>query len=161
MPRPSKLLDIPRTSALLAALLLIVYAVPASSQTRYSYSSDGSEVNDSQTGLIWRRCAEGMVWVAGTCSGSPFVFTHEAALTQAQIQVGWRLPNIKELSSLAAFQRGSSGINSVAFPANPDGSYWSSTPYTPASFSAWAVNFGGGSIRNAPRTTSGPIRLVR
>ena len=29
-------------------------------QSRYVISTDGNEVTDNTTGLIWRRCAEGM-----------------------------------------------------------------------------------------------------
>jgi hypothetical protein len=51
------------TSVLLAGLCS---AHTAQAQARYSYSTDGSVVTDSKTGLIWRRCSEGQSWSAGT-----------------------------------------------------------------------------------------------
>jgi Protein of unknown function (DUF1566) len=107
---------------LLASLLLPV-ALGALAAP-FTVSADGQEVTDTKTGLIWRRCAAGMTASGGTCTGTASAFTHEAALTHASTQatvtgVAWRLPNVKELSSIADKSRSNPAIDTVAFPATP------------------------------------------
>ena len=51
----------------------------AQTQTRYTISIDGNEVTDSTTGLIWRRCAEGMKMTADGCSGAATAFSSDQA----------------------------------------------------------------------------------
>lgn len=157
-----------RVGYLLAALgLLSGLAGAAQAQARYSYSADGSEVTDSKTGLIWRRCSEGQSWSAGTCIGTATISTQENALYQAQGQTGWRLPNVKELSSLADKTRSNPAIDTTAFPATPSASYWSASPYAgDAAVKAWSVDFKDGYVRPYFRDGNGLslyylIRLVR
>ena len=69
------------TFLLSAALLSTTQAAE-----RFTVLANGQEVKDNQTQLIWRRCAEGMSWSGGTCSGSATQLTHEAALQQATRQ---------------------------------------------------------------------------
>lgn len=113
---------------------------------RYVIEADGTEVRDRQTGLIWRRCTEGQSFNGQTCTGEPIPFNeHEPALRHAKTQVGWRVPNVKELASILDLTRVSDGgIDPVAFPGQPPGwiIYWSSTPY-PWGQAAYVVNFGG------------------
>jgi hypothetical protein len=90
---------------------------------RYSFSDDGKEVTDSQTGLVWRRCAEGMTWNGATCAGeatnfSSIVQAETFAKTQASAsQLAWRVPNKEELISLVRVYQGKH--DPVAFPATP------------------------------------------
>ena len=53
----------------------------------------------------------------------------------------WRLPNIKELSSLAARDRHSPAINSTAFPNTESSAYWSASPDADYSYYAWRLTF--------------------
>lgn len=132
-------------------------------QGRYTYSNVGSEVTDSQTGLIWRRCAEGMAWSGGSCTGSPVVpNTIEVALAMAKTQAGWRLPNVKELSSIADRSRSDPAIDTVAFPATPPYFFWSSTPLPMYIniFITYGVFFSDGRI-NGSNTTTGDEKAVR
>ncbi len=149
----------------LAILLLsgacIVTISPAQAQGRYNYSSDGSEVTDSQTGLIWRRCTEGMAWSGGTCTGIATNYTHEATLLRATTQSGWRLPNVKELTSIVDFSRTKPAIDLAAFPATSSGQYWSSSPYAGDSSYAWAVGFDFGMVNGVYRNGFVTVRLVR
>lgn len=150
-----------------------VFALPGQgvvgpiSPSYFSISADGQEVTDARTGLIWRRCAEGMVFSAGTCTGTTTSFVHEAALQHAATQarstgVAWRLPNIKELSSIADKTRINPAIDSVAFPATPVSVFWSASPYVDSfSFSTWVVSFGDGYVSNLNRNLSYYVRLVR
>lgn len=154
----------------LSAACLLTNA-SAQAQSRYSYSTDASEVTDSQTGLVWRRCAEGMTWNGGTCTGTASAYTHEAALVRAKSQTGWRLPNVRELASIVDRSRMNPAIDLVAFPATSSGWYWTSSPYAGDSVYAWAVGFDYGVVtsynRNGIINNGGTIdytiavRLVR
>lgn len=118
-------------------------------QPQYSYSAGGDEVTDSRTGLVWRRCVEGMRWSGGTCIDSPLSFTHEGALAHARSQPGWRVPNVKELSSLADRSRLSPAVDIGAFPATPVRYYWTATPLIGNPEDAWLVRADTGAVFNA------------
>lgn len=145
---------------LLGAMPIAVSAQP------YVISTDGSEVTDQKTGLIWRRCAEGMIFSGGTCTGSASVFTHPAALQHAIAQAGntgidWRLPNVKELSSIADKSLRNPSIDPTAFPGTPAGLFWSASPFVGASGYAWDVDFGDGRVVGGSRGDAVYVRLVR
>jgi len=148
---------------LLALSLLAGLVGTAQAQARFSYSVNGSEVTDSKTGLIWQRCSAGQSWSGNTCNGTATSYAHEAALTYAKTQTGWRLPNVKELTSLVNRTVVIPSIDSVAFPATPANYYWSASPYVGDAVSAWYVNFyDGGVDRNGPGRSYGyQVRLVR
>lgn len=155
---------------LLASILLPVsFCVLAAP---FTVSADGQEVTDVKTGLIWRRCAEGMTASGGTCTGAaPSNFeAHESALTHASTQasntgVAWRLPNIKELSSIVDISRSNPAIDTVAFPATPANGFWSSSPHTGNPDFTWAVSFSSGSVYGGYRRGAYShyyyVRLVR
>jgi hypothetical protein len=168
MNRPNTLLPILRPlhslGRLLTSVVLLVGlcgAYTAQAQARYSYSADGSEVTDSKTGLIWRRCSEGQSWSSGTCSGTAVTYTHEPALVQAKTQTGWRLPNVKELSSITDRTRRIPAIDVTAFPATPANSFWTSTPDAGDASLAWYVDFSDGIVYLCGRSCPLPVRLVR
>lgn len=148
----------------LAASLLVPGVL---AQTRYAVSPGEQEVTDVRTGLIWRRCAEGMTVTGGTCGGSASTFAHEAALRHAAAQASttglpWRLPNVKELSSLADRGRTFPAIDTAAFPATPSNLFWSSSPYVNDSNNAWYVNFNYGiPYYLFGRNLDSHVRLVR
>lgn len=154
-----------RTTVVTAALLLA--ATLAHSQSRYTYSTAGDEVTDTQTGLTWRRCSEGQTWSGTSCTGTATIaatYTHEQALAHAKAQAGaagWRLPSVKELSSIAEKTRTNPAIDTSAFPATPSGWYWSSTPYAGDSGYARYVNFYSGNVAYGYRYASLHVRLVR
>jgi Protein of unknown function (DUF1566) len=104
---------------------------------RYSFSADGSEVTDRTTGIVWRRCAEGMSWTGSTCSGQaqPF-YGLSRVLAYEKSARGWRVPKIEELVTIARLHLkhenskvGAGGSDAVAFPGLPAESFWSSTLY--------------------------------
>lgn len=107
----------------------LVRGASAAPATRFTYINAGTEVADAQTNLIWRRCVEGMSWNGATCIGADSRFTREQALAQAQSQTGWRLPNIKELTSIVDRSTSSPAFNASIFPVTPMFGLWTSTPF--------------------------------
>jgi hypothetical protein len=141
----------------------------AASGPRYSYStvaygSDGANnvVNDAWTGLQWRRCEQGRIWSGIACTGSESTYTHEQALAHARDQAGWRLSNVKELSSLVELSVSSGArISPVAFPGATTRWHWTSSPYVGYTSGAWNVDFSDGFVYDEYRDSSGAVRLVR
>jgi Protein of unknown function (DUF1566) len=149
----------------LLASLLYAVACYAAADAPFTVSLDGQEVTDAKTGLIWRRCPEGMTANGGACTGTQIFITHEAALTRASTQatatgVAWRLPNIKELSSIADKSR-SPAYDTVAFPVFSALFFWSSSPNVTDSNFAWNVIFVDGSVVSSSRGAPHSVRLVR
>jgi len=155
--------------------LMLSIALPAQAQTCVStipsdtddsrYTTNGDEVTDNLTGLIWQRCAAGLSGsdcATGTATG----FAWDGALQYAEQQAtasgkAWRLPNITELRSLANMQCVIPAINANAFPGTPSTNFWSGTPHLGGSTS-WVVFFYRGNALMANRTTSSyNVRLVR
>ena len=96
-------------------------------EPRYVELADGTSL-DSHTGLIWRRCPYGQAYDGAreNCSGSVKQYTWQQLVDELEGNVSWRLPNIKELSSLFA-TGGDVEVNSELYP-DLSASYWSSTP---------------------------------
>ena len=99
-------------------------------------------VTDNKTGLMWQRCILGFTPVNLTCEfiqGSTPYFTWQEALESAQAlndnggyadYTDWRVPNIRELTTLVATNCAPISANSTAFPSMIDYSqiYLSSSP---------------------------------
>jgi hypothetical protein len=139
---------------------------PRFSYSTVSYGDDAENnlVNDAWTGLQWRRCEEGKTWDGSTCQGPTVQFTHERALIHAANQSGWRLPNVKELTSLVDTSVNASGaasIDAASFPSASSGYQWSTTPNFALLGFAWVVNFSVGDNVNGNRANSYTVRLVR
>jgi Protein of unknown function (DUF1566) len=115
----------------------------------YPGDAAGNAVHDSQTGVVWRRCAEGQAWTGQTCGGVARGVSHDTAMALAKAVPGaWRLPNIRELGTLAS--RGlileNNTLDPVAFP-NAAYGYWASTP--------WVGSGGYGALLLAARDGGG------
>ena len=190
------------TKYVIAILLLSTQFVHATECTRnipghyidrFIDLGDGS-VRDQITGLTWMRCEVGASWdqnsklcvqVTQTTQQAPIrvKLTWQEALLEAEkanttallSQVGWRLPNIKEIASLQdiACIKPNSAENSVAidkefFPSS-SATYWSSTPArlkigtTTVAPKVWRMNFKAGSLRaeSMEITDANAVRLVR
>ena len=158
---------------LYSACLLSFMPLVAAAQP-YLISKNGAEVTDKKTGLIWRRCAEGMRWSGKTCVGQASTYTHAAALQLAKNQttntgVAWRLPNKDELVSIVDYDR-RPAINSKVFPATPAQPFWvdapafvwPNAPEMGDSLYAWFVNFDDGYVHQKNDLgDSYHVRLVR
>lgn len=133
---------------------------------KYVISDNQQEVLDMQTGLIWRRCVEGMKWDGKTCSGSPFYGMFQESLERAANQARltgkpWRVPNVKELGSLVDETQSPIAIDSVVFPATMNDQFWSSSSYSMDAFFGWMTHFYYGATYFSYSEDTGAVRLVR
>ena len=131
---------------------------------RYEVHDDGT-VTDTVTGLMWLQCSLGQD-LSNSCSGSATEHNWREALEAASSYVlggynDWRLPNIKELDSLAALDRYNPAINSTIFPNTPSDYYWSTSPDAGSNAGAWRLSFSNGSDVNGHRDYYRHVRLVR
>jgi hypothetical protein len=144
-------------------------ALAACPTTPGRFVTNGAEVTDSQTGLVWQRCSAGQSWIGSTCTDDVNLYNHEQALAYAKSQntanspTVWRLPNVKELASLADKGCKLPAIDSTVFPETPAYSrYWSSSPKVGDPSTAWNVDFSYGYVRHiGDRTFGNAVRLVR
>lgn len=135
---------------------------------RYVTQSNATVV-DTETGLMWKRCAQGFVWEGTTCTEDPATAASyswsDALASGASHQFAghgdWRLPNKIELASIVEYSCFEPAINSAIFPSTPVNSFWTNTPnYFNISF-AWAVNFAQGEHTTTRRSNMFGVRLVR
>lgn len=138
----------------------------AHAQSRFTVSSDGQEVTDTKSGLIWRRCAEGMTFKQRTCTGPALFLNHPEAVARAKSQAGatssWRLPTMKELSGVVSVRdadTNAAAIDPVAFPGTPLARFWSASTVGSGYF--MYVGFVEGSAGEGAKLSPGAVRLVR
>jgi hypothetical protein len=134
------------------AVRLVRGGPPGTGQRWKMRGAAGAEVLDLQTRLIWRRCAEGRTWTGTTCSGSGSVFltygdaTDHALAEAAATGKPWRVPNIKELSTLVDTDAALPAIDQAAFPALESDQYHSGTVWTQNPVYSWRVSFARGEV---------------
>jgi hypothetical protein len=138
----------------------------------FMVNGDGT-VTHTKTGLMWKQCSEG--FSDATCStGAVTRLTWQAALQHvASLNTGagfatyadWRLPNIKELSSITEDSCYGAAVNDAVFPDTftlGTGSYSrSSTPNVTTPANAWGINFSSGAVISMSKTATYSFRLVR
>lgn len=136
--------------------------------SRYQQKDDGSVV-DAETGLMWRACLEG---VAGKAcgEGGPLELTWAEALVYVPAfnseggfagHTDWRLPNIRELSTLIELQCVGPAINLAVFPNTASSAVWSSSPSRFHTHYSWHVDFETGAFTYGERVKPKAVRLVR
>ena len=155
------------------SFIFLLGMVPASSSAQpFEVLPGGDEVLDQATGLIWSRCSRGYSWdsVNKSCdvSGSTQVYTHQQALEFPQPNdKRWRLPNIKELSTIVDRANFRPSIDAITFPStrflnnNLATTYWSATPNVQVPDTAYGIFFTNGGIFLPSRSTPGFVRWVR
>lgn len=172
MKRSLKILSALQGLVLLVAIGGVAKAVdckadlPASNPD-FIYADHGNgTVTDTRTGLMWKRCAEGLEG-PGCLSGSAQRFNWAAAHNQAASSVfanysDWRVPNAKELSTLVEECRFNAAINNTVFPNSPtDGACtWSSSPYFVSDLALVVCFYEGGATWDL-RFGVHYVRLVR
>ncbi len=134
------------------------------STSQFVDNGDGT-VTDQNTDLMWKRCSDGQVWSGSACTGTVGSYTWQAALLQGNTEFAgksdWRLPNIKELSSIVEEQCSSPAINATLFPGTSPSKYWTSSPDSVSTKQTWYVDFGRGNSSSILRTEKNAVRLVR
>jgi len=143
--------------------------------THFTDNNDGT-ISDPETELIWKKCSEGQSWDAAgnDCTGVIASYNWQAALQRVQVvntgtgenfsQSDWRVPNIKELTSIVEFRCKDPAINKTIFPGTPGiltTFFWSSSPYATGSDDARGVFFNKGGYSRLPKDTPAHVRLVR
>ncbi len=131
---------------------------------RWTPSADGQEITDEATGLIWRRCAEGMSFRSGSCAGTAMAVDFTGALSRATSQAklartNWRLPDKDELLSIVDPSRFKMSIDISAFPGTPPAHFW--TSHRTNSTTIYTVNFYNGNHEERYYTSRHHVRLVR
>ncbi len=148
--------------------------IPEITPTADFILNDNGTVTHTKTGLMWKRCSEGQTWDAAdsTCSGAvSFANWQQALQVPRDLNENggyagynnWRLPNIKELTSIAELRCGGPAINLEVFPATPGNGFWTSTPYVLGGKYSWYVTFNNGAvdISNSFRIHDLAVRIVR
>jgi hypothetical protein len=143
-----------------------------SAQAKYVDNGDGT-LNDTSTGLMWKRCEEGADPTSCTGTKTSYTSVNQVLATiSADNAAGaapglgyndWRMPTVKELSSLVNRRCTGATINTVAFPNADQLSNLTGNLFAPNTAWLWAVDFADGSVSPVDPTSAGgrPIRLVR
>lgn len=124
-------------------------ASPRCYPTTRFVAQGGELVLDTLTQLVWQQQASSgtMNWAGAQsyCSSA-----------------GFRLPTVKELSSLVDLTVTSGAtINQTAFPATPAVAFWTSSPFAGVSGYAWDVFFDYGNNNNDIMISFQRVRCVR
>lgn len=145
---------------------------PTQKAGQFLDNEDGT-VTDIVNGLVWSKCSLGQTFADNSCTGSPtHIHSWQEALTITENNkdylgtTGWRLPNIKELSSLVERSCTAPSINLEAFPSTPLGVYWSNTfdakgTNSASGIKALIVDFTDGSEFLKDVNTHRLVRLVK
>ncbi|MBW2277264.1 MAG: DUF1566 domain-containing protein [Deltaproteobacteria bacterium] len=132
---------------------LVDGALPSAVRTEgeFTFAGTTSEptVQDTVTGLEWRRCLNGMTWNGMTCEGSPTTIAADAIATECDgtyaEQVDWRMPDVTELGTL--LELGSSPpILDGLFPEFGQPAVWTADTCPMVTTDNWAVLFFSGAI---------------
>lgn len=155
---------------------------PSTPGSDFTIHDDGT-VTHLPTGLQWMRCSLGQTWSGTSCDGSAQNLTlwGDALQLVRAVNTGeadadgdgnpgfagyldWRMPNIKELTSIHEACRRFPALNEQVFPNAPiAGVHWSSTTVHGAAIAAWFFDFGEAATGFGLKSETLPrfVRLVR
>ncbi len=131
---------------------------------RFTDNGDGT-VTDNMTTLIWLKNADFVgvtrTWATALTDANTLA-DGSGGLSDGSSAGDWRLPNVRELSSLTDFSQSSPSLPSgYPFTSVQTSGYWSSTTYAQSTSSAWLVNMYGGLVRGLNKTDSRYVWPVR
>lgn len=130
--------DTPRISRL---SLRPVSGLKTTQSNRFLSDTNADSVVDQLHGLVWKRCTIGQSWNGSKCMGNSISMNWQDALRSGGYY--WRIPNVKELSSLInpdfAVEQGGY-VDKMAFPGIHLTSLWTSTPTSGLAFDAIIVD---------------------
>ncbi len=155
------------TMPLVAQQLCVDQGVQASSPTT-QFVLDDLVATDSKTGLMWQRCfagASGSDCSAGELQRMSWAAAHQyVEQVNAQGVAGfndWRLPNVRELSSIVELRCVEPALNVAIFPNAPSERTWSASPYQFYPHYSWFVDFQFFDVTYQERYREHVILLVR
>jgi hypothetical protein len=113
---------------------------------------------DLISGLVWARCSVGMNWDGTQCRGQAQILSWPEAVALAKD--GWRIPSLKELSSLVDLTKANPAIDTHRFPNTPAGNFWTATPFINNPGMTWRVHFREGEAHGVKNKEVAYLRLV-
>ena len=116
-------------------------------------NGDGT-VTDFDTGLVWQQQDDNIM----RTQGNAISYCNGLALDGKS---DWRLPQIKELTSIVDYRVTDPSIDDALFPGTNLSSYWSASSFASNSADAWNVDFGFGFVFASVKTDSRYVRCVR
>ncbi|MFO8073458.1 MAG: DUF1566 domain-containing protein, partial [Polyangia bacterium] len=142
-----------------------LYVTPAERFERSEPIADEPVVFDNITQLEWQGCASGLSG-ADCTTGTAGNYTWQEALDYCEaLQWGgfddWRVPNVRELSTLVDRATSYPAIDLVAFPQSPDEAFWSASTYRATLSNAWTVRFHVGYELPVAKHYTRHVRCVR
>ena len=111
-------------------------------------------ITDTNTGLMWQKEAPGstMNWEG------PITYCENLSLAGHN---DWRLPTIKELTSIVNLAKYNLTIDTQYFLNTVLSCYWSSTTYAGSTSPAWVINFWRGYDHDCNKSYDYSVRAVR
>ena len=122
--------------------------------------SNGGQVKDTLTGLVWQRCMHGLTWDGAACSGSVVAQDWPTATKTAAGAQPWRLPTQAELEGLIEKSCSKPALNNHWFGSGPMGWVWTATDMGSPDGSV-VVNTESGLIANLTKRIPLFVRWVR
>ena len=141
-------------------------AITPTSPTHAFIDNGNGTVTDQRTGLIWMRCPVGQEWQEPNCRGQALAQNIQLfrQITTDFHYAGhndWRIPDIKELSSITELARTNPAINVAIFPDTAALSFWSNTVFANDANKQWLVQFHFGENHVDDKSVRALMRLVR
>lgn len=142
------------------------------SASRFDDHRDGT-VTDRSTRLMWMRCAAGQAWQAERCVGTASRHDWLAAQREAEqvnrsgrhFYADWRVPQVRELATLAERRCADPRIDLAQFPDTPAAAFWTATARPGVGpgveSQAIALSFGADGVGVAHKSEAVHVRLVR
>ncbi len=125
-------------------------------QSSGNWMSNNSTVTDKSSGLMWQQDTGN--------NGQPIIWKEALSYCENLTLAGykdWRLPNIKEITSILDLTRSKPAVDTEYFPYTRSDYYWSSTSFADC---AWYASFEGGysgTDKNSVKSNKYYVRCVR